>query len=157
ALQVLVGRARRLPPARLQRRAVRGPAARHVPPGGDGRRGRPDRGRAAVLLHGRRRTDHQDQLGLLGLSAGGHTAPSRYAGIADWYDAEFATSELGASARAIALRLLGEGPGRLLDVGCGGGAHAAALAEHGWSVTGVDVSAAQLELARRRGVDVVEA
>lgn len=55
------------------------------------------------------------------------------------------------------LRLLGDGPGRLLDVGCGGGAHALAFAEHGWSVTGVDVSAAQLELARQRGVDVVEA
>jgi len=82
---------------------------------------------------------------------------ARYNGIADWYDAEFATSELGASARAIVLRLLGDGPGRLLDVGCGGGAHAAEFAEHGWGVTGVDVSAAQLELARARGVDVVEA
>ncbi|HSC49555.1 MAG TPA: class I SAM-dependent methyltransferase [Gaiellaceae bacterium] len=61
------------------------------------------------------------------------------------------------SARGIVLRLLGEGPGRLLDVGCGGGAHAAELAAHGWSVTGIDVSAGQLELARARGVDVVEA
>ena len=82
---------------------------------------------------------------------------ARYDEVADWYDAEFATSELGASARAIVLRLLGGGPGRLLDVGCGGGAHAAELTEHGWSVTGVDVSAAQLELARARGIDVVEA
>jgi SAM-dependent methyltransferase len=55
------------------------------------------------------------------------------------------------------LRLLGDGPGRLLDVGCGGGAHAVGLAAHGWSVTGVDVSAAQVELARARDVDVVEA
>lgn len=55
------------------------------------------------------------------------------------------------------LRLLGDGPGRLLDVGCGGGAHAAAFAEHGWDVSGIDVSAAQVELARVRGVDVVEA
>ncbi len=55
------------------------------------------------------------------------------------------------------LGLLGDGPGRLLDVGCGGGAHAVELAAHAWSVTGVDVSAAQLELARARGVDVVEA
>jgi ubiquinone/menaquinone biosynthesis C-methylase UbiE len=82
---------------------------------------------------------------------------ARYDGIAEWYDAEFATSELGASARRIVLRLLGDGPGRLLDVGCGGGAHAAELAEHGWSVTGVDVSVSQLELARARGVDVVAA
>ena len=84
-------------------------------------------------------------------------AQARYDEVVDWYDAEFATSELGASARAIVLRLLGGGPGRVLDVGCGGGAHAAELAEHGWSVTGVDVSAAQLELARARGIDVVEA
>jgi ubiquinone/menaquinone biosynthesis C-methylase UbiE len=55
------------------------------------------------------------------------------------------------------LRLLGDGPGRLLDVGCGGGAHAIELAAHGWSVTGVDISAAQVELARARGLDVVEA
>jgi ubiquinone/menaquinone biosynthesis C-methylase UbiE len=55
------------------------------------------------------------------------------------------------------LRLLGDGPGRLVDVGCGGGAHTAAFAARGWSVTGVDVSAAQLELARARGVEVVEA
>jgi ubiquinone/menaquinone biosynthesis C-methylase UbiE len=82
---------------------------------------------------------------------------ARYDGIAEWYDAEFATSELGASARAIVLRLLGDGPGRLLDVGCGGGAHALELAAHGWSVTGVDASGAQLELARARGVDVFEA
>jgi SAM-dependent methyltransferase len=55
------------------------------------------------------------------------------------------------------LRLLGDGPGRLLDVGCGGGAHAAEFAKHGWDVSGIDVSAAQVELARARGVDVVEA
>ena len=55
------------------------------------------------------------------------------------------------------LRLLGDGPGRLVDVGCGGGAHTAAFAARGWNVTGVDVSAAQLELARARGVEVVEA
>jgi ubiquinone/menaquinone biosynthesis C-methylase UbiE len=82
---------------------------------------------------------------------------ARYDGIAEWYDAEFATSDLGGSALAIVLRLLGDGPGRLLDVGCGGGAHAVALAARGWSVTGVDVSAAQLELARARGADVVQA
>jgi ubiquinone/menaquinone biosynthesis C-methylase UbiE len=82
---------------------------------------------------------------------------ARYDGIAEWYDAEFATSDLGASARAIVLRLLGEGPGRLLDVGCGGGAHVAELAARGWFVTGVDLSAGQLALARARGVDVVEA
>ena len=82
---------------------------------------------------------------------------ARYDDVAEWYDAEFATTELGLSARRIVLRLLGEGPGRLLDVGCGGGAHAVAFAERGWTVTGVDLSRAQLELARARGVDVGEA
>jgi SAM-dependent methyltransferase len=84
-------------------------------------------------------------------------AEARYDAVAGWYDAEFATTELGLSARRIVLRLLGDGPGRLLDAGCGGGAHARAFAERGWEVTGVDVSPAQLELARERGIVAVEA
>jgi ubiquinone/menaquinone biosynthesis C-methylase UbiE len=82
---------------------------------------------------------------------------ARYDDVAEWYDAEFATTELGLSARRIVLRLLGDGPGRLLDVGCGGGAHAVAFAERGWLVTGIDVSPVQLKLARARGVEVLEA
>ena len=82
---------------------------------------------------------------------------ARYDNVADWYEAEFATSELGESARKVVLRLLGDGPGRLLDLGCGGGANAVAFAERGWTVTGVDVSIAQLELARARGIDAVQA
>ena len=82
---------------------------------------------------------------------------ARYDEVAEWYDAEFATTERGQSACKIILRLLGDGPGKLLDVGCGGGANAAAFEVRGWTVTGVDVSAGQLELARARGVDVVEA
>jgi ubiquinone/menaquinone biosynthesis C-methylase UbiE len=81
---------------------------------------------------------------------------ARYDDVAEWYDAEFATTHLGLSAREVVLRMLGEGPGRLLDVGCGGGAHAAAFAERGWTVLGVDVSSAQLELARARGIEVLE-
>jgi ubiquinone/menaquinone biosynthesis C-methylase UbiE len=84
-------------------------------------------------------------------------AEARYDSIAEWYDAEFATAPIARSAREIVLRLLGDGPGQLLDVGCGGGAHAVVFAEHGWSVTGVDISTAQLELARARGVEVVQA
>lgn len=82
---------------------------------------------------------------------------ARYDDVSEWYDAEFATNELGLSARRIVLRLLGDGPGKLLDVGCGGGAHAVAFAGRGWTVTGVDLSPAQLDLARARGVEVVEA
>jgi SAM-dependent methyltransferase len=81
---------------------------------------------------------------------------ARYDDVAAWYDAEFATTHLGLSAREVVLRLLGEGPGRLLDLGCGGGAHAVAFAERGWTVTGVDISSAQLELAQARGIEVLE-
>jgi SAM-dependent methyltransferase len=84
-------------------------------------------------------------------------ATARYDGLAEWYDAEFADGDSGRSARAVVLRLLGDGPGRLLDVGCGTGAHTAAFAEAGWDVTGVDVSDDQLRLARARQVDVVKA
>ena len=82
---------------------------------------------------------------------------ARYDGVADWYDRELATAELGLSSQRVVLRILGEGSGRLIDVGCGGGAFAATLAEQGWQVTGVDISEDQLRLARKRGVDVVRA
>jgi SAM-dependent methyltransferase len=81
---------------------------------------------------------------------------ARYDGIADWYDSEF----LGAShdpGRVAALRLLGAGPGMLLDLGCGTGAHSVAFREHGWDVTGVDASADMLRRARERGLDVTQA
>lgn len=49
-------------------------------------------------------------------------------------------------------------PGRALDIGCGEGADALWLAEHGWTVTGTDISAVAIERARaeaeRRGLDV---
>ena len=87
----------------------------------------------------------------------GPVAVARYDGVAEWFDRELATSELGVAGRRIAQRLLGTGPGLLLDVGCGGGSHAVAFATDGWSVTGVDISDDQLALARERGVDVVKA
>src|SRR5436190_22405362 len=79
---------------------------------------------------------------------------TRYDGIADWYDERFAASEHGRANCEAAIGLLGDGPGRLLDVGCGGGLNALAFAERGWTVTGVDISEDQLRLARDRGVDV---
>lgn len=80
---------------------------------------------------------------------------ARYDGVADWYERDFAESELGVATRQIVVELLGTANGRLLDVGCGGGSHAAAFAELGWEVTGVDVSEDQLRLARARGVDAL--
>jgi SAM-dependent methyltransferase len=82
---------------------------------------------------------------------------ARYDAVANWYEAEFVQSDLYAANREIVLRLLGAGPGRLLDVGCGGAAHAAAYEEAGWEVVGVDTSEEQLRFARERGVDVVRA
>jgi SAM-dependent methyltransferase len=77
---------------------------------------------------------------------------ARYDGHAEWFDA-IATSESGLSGRRTVIELLGSGPGALIDVGCGGGSHAVAFAELGWTVTGVDVSEDQLRLARERGID----
>jgi SAM-dependent methyltransferase len=81
---------------------------------------------------------------------------ARYDGIAEWYDRDFlsGTHDPGREASA---RLLGRGTGRLLDVGCGTGAHSAPLAELGWHLVGVDISADMLRLARERGLEVVNA
>jgi SAM-dependent methyltransferase len=82
---------------------------------------------------------------------------ARYDGIADWYDAEFEPEPLASEAWQVLTRLLGEGSGLLLDVGCGTGGFTAALAERGWDVTGVDISEDMLRRARERGVRTVQA
>src|SRR4030095_13382949 len=80
-----------------------------------------------------------------------------YDGHAEWYERSFATGKRASAPREAAVRLLGPGSGRLLDVGCGTGAHTAAFAERGWRVVGVDLSADQLRLARARGGAVLHA
>ena len=77
-----------------------------------------------------------------------------YDGHAEWYERNFATGEPANAPREAALRLLGSGSGRLLDIGCGTGTHTAAFAEHGWRVVGVEHAAAQMELGPGRGVGV---
>jgi ubiquinone/menaquinone biosynthesis C-methylase UbiE len=47
-------------------------------------------------------------------------------------------------------RLLGQGEGWCLDLACGGGRHAAAIEATGRTVVGLDLSAEQLRVARRR-------
>jgi SAM-dependent methyltransferase len=77
---------------------------------------------------------------------------ARYDGLADWYEATLLGDPVVPDT---ACRLLGTGPGRLLDVGCGTGFHTVRFTEMGWSVVGVDPSDDQLRLARGRGLEVV--
>jgi SAM-dependent methyltransferase len=82
-------------------------------------------------------------------------AGARYDGFAAWY-VGFRPS-LPADELEALHRLLGRGPGRCLDVGCGTGVATAALADLGWSTVGVDVSEDLLNVARGRGLDVQHA
>jgi SAM-dependent methyltransferase len=82
---------------------------------------------------------------------------ARYDGIADWYDAEFQPSPLESETWQTLVELLGEGDGTLVDIGCGTGSYAAALADLGWTVTGVDVSEDMLRRAQEKGVETVRA
>ena len=79
---------------------------------------------------------------------------ARYDGIADWYDTDF-LGDIHDPGRESAVRLLGEGPGRLLDIGCGTGAQTVGFRDAGWEVTGVDASEDMLRRARARGLEVV--
>jgi SAM-dependent methyltransferase len=79
---------------------------------------------------------------------------ARYDGYADWYDERLAEFTLAASETLV--RLLGEGRGRCLDLCCGTGLHLPGIMRLGWCVTGVDVSADQLRVARDRAGDDVE-
>jgi SAM-dependent methyltransferase len=81
---------------------------------------------------------------------------ARYDGIADWYDTDF-LGDIHDPGRVAALRLLGEGPGRLLDLGCGTGAQTVAFRDLGWEVTGVDASVDMLRRAQARGLEVTRA
>ncbi|HEU0195213.1 MAG TPA: methyltransferase domain-containing protein [Gaiellales bacterium] len=76
----------------------------------------------------------------------------RYDGHAEWYDEHLAVRS-GERVRSPLARLLGTGPGRCLDLCCGTGIHLGALSDLGWSVTGLDLSADQLRVARRRTPD----
>src|SRR5262249_7426706 len=87
----------------------------------------------------------------------GMSTGARYDGIADWYDTEFQPSPLEDEAWETVARLLGEGNGSLIDVGCGTGAYASGLAALGWDVTGVDISEDMLRRAQARGVRTVQA
>lgn len=78
-----------------------------------------------------------------------------FAEYANYYDVLYPDDKFTEEA-AFADGLLRPGPGRglsILDLGCGTGRHAEALARHGHSVVGVDRSAGMLALARKRNRD----
>jgi SAM-dependent methyltransferase len=75
-----------------------------------------------------------------------------YDAHADWYN-DFMSAAAGEYIQRVHATigdLLGPGEGTCLDVCCGTGAHAPALAELGWTPVGVDLSSGQLRHAARR-------
>ncbi len=84
--------------------------------------------------------------------------PPDYDGFAEAYSAQNDSGFFNAHyARPEMLRLAGDVSGRrILDAGCGSGPLSAALLAKGAVVTGFDVSAAMVELARQRLGDDAE-
>ncbi len=81
--------------------------------------------------------------------------------VVGFFDAESARYDKayerpGADGRAlrrrleVVLRLLGDGPGDVLDAGMGGGRLCAELDRRGWDVAGIDIASGMVELARAR-------
>lgn len=83
------------------------------------------------------------------------TGKSRYDGLSDWYDSIARPS--AESSRAELLALLGTGDGLCLDLGCGTGLYFGTIRDSGRSVVGLDRSADQLRIARRRERGLVQA
>ncbi|MEU7821609.1 methyltransferase domain-containing protein [Catellatospora sp. NPDC049133] len=82
----------------------------------------------------------------------GTETTAAYDAHADWYN-DFMSPTAGDYLRrvhATIADLLGPGDGLCLDVCCGTGAHAPAVADLGWTPIGVDLSAGQLRHAMRR-------
>lgn len=80
------------------------------------------------------------------------TRSSAYDRYAHWYDEVAQNTGATHTSRVseLLLGLLGDGPGRVLDAGCGSGLLATPLQVHGWEIVGVDLSAAQLSIAVSR-------
>lgn len=66
------------------------------------------------------------------------------------FDERSASGNALRSRLALTLRLVGDGPGRLLDVGVGPGRLVAELSRRGWDVSGVDASPEMVRLTRSR-------
>ena len=76
--------------------------------------------------------------------------------IAEYYDALHEDVDYAAECtllETVFRRFLHRRPASVLDVGCGTGSHALILADRGYSVTGIDASAAMLRVAREKAHD----
>ena len=79
---------------------------------------------------------------------------SKYDGVAAWYDETFRESYTTGphSSAALLAALIGRRSGRCIDLGCGTGIHAEALAASGLATIGADTSIEALRIARRHGL-----
>lgn len=88
------------------------------------------------------------------------TEPARWDAQAASYDSSY--DDPGRRGRLVrarldaAVSLLGDGRGRVLDAGMGGGRLVEALASSGWTAAGSDVSREMAELARRRNPQLAD-
>lgn len=77
-----------------------------------------------------------------------------YNALADRYDAMTSFDDRLATQRDILAKLLEQLPAsHVIDMGCGTGVHAIALAQLGLAVTAIDISEGMLEKARRHAAD----
>jgi SAM-dependent methyltransferase len=67
--------------------------------------------------------------------------------MAEWYDAFIRSVDHTPVVLGALERLLGRGPGKCLDLGCGTGVAFQVMARLGWSIVGVDTSTDQLAVA----------
>jgi SAM-dependent methyltransferase len=72
------------------------------------------------------------------------------------YEASRGRGWVARSRLAAAIELIGEGPGRVLDIGMGAGRLCAALERKGWVAYGIDQAEAMVALARERLPDASE-
>lgn len=82
---------------------------------------------------------------------GAHQVPDPEVVPAEYWDRRYAESGSMWSGRVnatLAAVVADLAPGRALDLGCGEGADAIWLAQHGWRVVGIDIAASAIERAR---------
>jgi SAM-dependent methyltransferase/extradiol dioxygenase family protein len=81
-------------------------------------------------------------------------SPAHFDATASEWDASYEERSLRAHRRRsrldLVVRLVGDGPGSLLEVGLGSGRLFERLADLGWTVTGIDAAPGMVDLARAR-------